>query len=77
MHPLTRNIAAKLADVQDEIATAFADYIPVQDTGKFFIDQYLTLSLTQFRVDQAQRLQCNTTYYLQGEQQDAGRIAAM
>ncbi|KIL59604.1 hypothetical protein M378DRAFT_169120 [Amanita muscaria Koide BX008] len=28
--PFTRNIGAKFADVQDEIAAAFEDYIPIK-----------------------------------------------
>ncbi|KAM6495657.1 Cytochrome P450 [Amanita muscaria] len=42
-HPLTRNIAAKLADVQDEIAAAFADHIPVQDTEWTKLNAFSTI----------------------------------
>ena len=31
---LTRNIAARFSDVQDEIAAAFAEYVPTKGNGK-------------------------------------------
>ena len=31
--PLTKNIGAKVAEVQDEIAMAFEDYIPATENG--------------------------------------------
>ncbi|KIL65511.1 hypothetical protein M378DRAFT_162143, partial [Amanita muscaria Koide BX008] len=33
--PLTRNIGAKFADVQDEITAAFEEYIPIKGDGNF------------------------------------------
>ncbi|KAM6503706.1 Cytochrome P450 [Amanita muscaria] len=41
--PLTRNIGAKFADVQDEIAAAFEEYIPIKGDEWFKFTAYTTI----------------------------------